>query len=443
MDRPTSETTVSVHGEINRASDMLPIPLSATFYAQKGLRIQDVATVEDGHVDQRSISRFNDAPTVLLDLNRIVTSDEISTTKIARDQLKTIAKKYPKVTFTEVDAPAEYTEASLAGVVQSLGEGDLAHRDRADAVPARVAQRDRRHDRDPVVAARDRHRDASLRVHARHRLADGALADDRYPRRRLDRRARKHHAPSRLGREARGCRAQRPREIGGAAVAITLVDVVVFLPMAFLSGIVGKYMKEFGVVVVVATMFSLFVSFTLTPGARRKVVDAQAQFRAAVLAGLVPSRLRTRAAHRITIAAARTRSRTASAPSRSVRPYWSWLPSLSSRSALVQSEFVPSTQDGEVDDDVLVSGRHADREDVKSRIANLRDRGHESSRDREDDLDRRLQAGRLGLDAGRKLRDACTRLLDKNRRRETNRAVGDIRKLAASLSRRKDHGRRR
>ncbi|MGH7716159.1 MAG: efflux RND transporter permease subunit, partial [Vulcanimicrobiaceae bacterium] len=54
-------------------------------------------------------------------------------------------------------------------------------------------------------------------------------------------------------------------EIGGAAVAITLVDVVVFLPMAFLSGIVGKYMKEFGIVVVVATLFSLFVSFTLTP----------------------------------------------------------------------------------------------------------------------------------------------------------------------------------
>jgi hydrophobic/amphiphilic exporter-1 (mainly G- bacteria), HAE1 family len=54
-------------------------------------------------------------------------------------------------------------------------------------------------------------------------------------------------------------------EIGGAAVAITLVDVVVFLPIAFLSGIVGKYMIEFGVVVVVATLFSLLVSFTLTP----------------------------------------------------------------------------------------------------------------------------------------------------------------------------------
>ena len=48
-------------------------------------------------------------------------------------------------------------------------------------------------------------------------------------------------------------------------MAITLVDVVVFLPIAFLSGIVGKFMVEFGVVVVVATLFSLLVSFTLTP----------------------------------------------------------------------------------------------------------------------------------------------------------------------------------
>jgi HAE1 family hydrophobic/amphiphilic exporter-1 len=54
-------------------------------------------------------------------------------------------------------------------------------------------------------------------------------------------------------------------EIGGAAIAITLVDVVVFLPLAFLSGFVGKYMQEFGIVVTVATLFSLFVSFTLTP----------------------------------------------------------------------------------------------------------------------------------------------------------------------------------
>ena len=54
-------------------------------------------------------------------------------------------------------------------------------------------------------------------------------------------------------------------EIGGAAVAITMVDVVVFLPIAFLPGIVGAYLSEFAAVIVIATLFSLLVSFTLTP----------------------------------------------------------------------------------------------------------------------------------------------------------------------------------
>src|SRR5579859_1767270 len=54
-------------------------------------------------------------------------------------------------------------------------------------------------------------------------------------------------------------------EIGFAAIAITLVDVVVFAPIAFMSGITGQYFRQFGLVIVSATLFSLFVSFTLTP----------------------------------------------------------------------------------------------------------------------------------------------------------------------------------
>lgn len=54
-------------------------------------------------------------------------------------------------------------------------------------------------------------------------------------------------------------------EIGMAAVAITLSDVVVFGPIAFMHGMVGQFFKQFGLTVVVATLFSLFVSFTLTP----------------------------------------------------------------------------------------------------------------------------------------------------------------------------------
>ena len=40
-------------------------------------------------------------------------------------------------------------------------------------------------------------------------------------------------------------------EIGLAAIAITLVDVVVFTPVAFMSGTVGGFFRQFGLVIVV------------------------------------------------------------------------------------------------------------------------------------------------------------------------------------------------
>jgi hydrophobic/amphiphilic exporter-1 (mainly G- bacteria), HAE1 family len=54
-------------------------------------------------------------------------------------------------------------------------------------------------------------------------------------------------------------------EIGFAALSITLVDVVVFVPLALVSGIVGNILREFSLVVVCSTLVSLFVSFTVTP----------------------------------------------------------------------------------------------------------------------------------------------------------------------------------
>ncbi|WP_442590806.1 efflux RND transporter permease subunit [Pedobacter sp. AW31-3R] len=54
-------------------------------------------------------------------------------------------------------------------------------------------------------------------------------------------------------------------EIGFTAMAITLVDVVVFLPLALAGGLIGSILREFSLVVVFSTLMSLFVSFTITP----------------------------------------------------------------------------------------------------------------------------------------------------------------------------------
>ncbi|MCK4404503.1 MAG: efflux RND transporter permease subunit [candidate division Zixibacteria bacterium] len=54
-------------------------------------------------------------------------------------------------------------------------------------------------------------------------------------------------------------------EVVAAVIAATLTNVVVFLPLANMGGIVGVILKEFALTVVYATMFSLLMSFTLTP----------------------------------------------------------------------------------------------------------------------------------------------------------------------------------
>ena len=54
-------------------------------------------------------------------------------------------------------------------------------------------------------------------------------------------------------------------EIGLAVMATTFAIVAVFVPIAFMKGIVGQFFFQFGLTVAVAVLVSLFVSFTLDP----------------------------------------------------------------------------------------------------------------------------------------------------------------------------------
>ena len=54
-------------------------------------------------------------------------------------------------------------------------------------------------------------------------------------------------------------------EIGLAVSATTLSLVVIFLPVAFMSGTVGRFFHSYGITVAFAILFSWFISFTLTP----------------------------------------------------------------------------------------------------------------------------------------------------------------------------------
>ncbi len=67
------------------------------------------------------------------------------------------------------------------------------------------------------------------------------------------------------GMTARDAAHQTMDEVGSALVAIGLVLVAVFLPTTFIEGISGRFFQQFGVVVAVATTFSVLISLTLSP----------------------------------------------------------------------------------------------------------------------------------------------------------------------------------
>jgi len=74
-------------------------------------------------------------------------------------------------------------------------------------------------------------------------------------------------------------------EIGLAVLATTLSVVAVFVPVAFMEGIIGRFFYEFGVTVAVAMLISLFVSFTLTPMASAKLLGHHKEGRLAAAIG--------------------------------------------------------------------------------------------------------------------------------------------------------------
>src|SRR6185295_11915706 len=68
-----------------------------------------------------------------------------------------------------------------------------------------------------------------------------------------------------FGKDAMTAARDGTKEIALAVLATSLSLVVIFLPVAFMGGIVGRFFSSFGMTVAFAILMSLFVSFTLTP----------------------------------------------------------------------------------------------------------------------------------------------------------------------------------
>ena len=76
-------------------------------------------------------------------------------------------------------------------------------------------------------------------------------------------------------------------EVGAALIAIALVLTAVFVPSAFITGISGQFYRQFALTIAGATVISLIVSLTLSPGAVRAAAEAARAKHAARPAGNV------------------------------------------------------------------------------------------------------------------------------------------------------------
>ena len=271
------ETSIDVRADIRDASSVAGLlltsgaaapaagSLSNWTVASRLLHVSDVADVYAGFEPPRSFAYYNGLPAITINVLKSTGASEVTASDAVLAALPALRKQYPSVTFAVSTVQSNFTEQQLLGVVRTLAAGIVL-----TAIVMILFLQSWRN-AIVVMIAIPTSLGVTLGV---MRLAGftldmisllamtliiGILVDDSIV---VLENTERHH---REGEPPRIAAVNGRAEIGLAAIVITLVDVAVFLPIAFLPGTVGKFLNEFALVVVTATLTSLFVSFTVTP----------------------------------------------------------------------------------------------------------------------------------------------------------------------------------
>lgn len=271
------ETTLTVRGDVRSPASVADLVLSggtpATAsssgnpWAASGrlMPISAVADVRDAFETQRVYAFTRGAPTIALDVTKASGASDIDTARTVLAALPGLARQFPDVGLQVVQVESNYTKQQVASAIRSLLAAVLL-----TAVSMLFFLRSWRNAIVVLIAI-----PTSLCVTLAYMkiagftldtvslgamtLAIGILVDDSTV---VLENITRHFSS---GEDARTAAVRGRLEIRTAAVTLTLVDVVVFVPIAFLPGIIGRFLQEFGLVVVVATLTSLLVGFTVTP----------------------------------------------------------------------------------------------------------------------------------------------------------------------------------
>jgi multidrug efflux pump subunit AcrB len=239
----------------------LEIPLSDG----RRIRLDQVASVRDTVAEVRSSARLNGQTVVAFEISRSRGASEVDVAKGIRVALEGVKAQHPHIKFTEAFNFVEPVEENFDGSMLLLYEGAFLAvlvvlaflRDwratiiSAVALPLSVI---------PAFAVMN-WMGFSLNVVTLLSLSlvVGILVDDAIVEiENIMRHLQMGKPPLQAAMEAAD-------EIGMAVIATTLTLISVFLPTAFMSGVVGKFFVQFGWTAAIAVFFSLVVARMLTP----------------------------------------------------------------------------------------------------------------------------------------------------------------------------------
>jgi hydrophobic/amphiphilic exporter-1 (mainly G- bacteria), HAE1 family len=259
------EFAVKTKGEVRSIREIADILVSGVGGAR--IRVGDVATVEDGTAEARSHSSMNGVSAVGLVIRKQSGSNTVEVAHQVHKELLALAPQMARA-GARLSVPtdnAPFIEHSIEDVRFDLWFGALLavvviliflHDFRATLISALAIPTS-------VVATFAFVQVMGFTFNNMTMLAlslsIGILVDDAIVV------IENIHRHLEMGKPALRAAADATGEIGLAVLATTFSIVAVFVPVAVMKGIVGRFFFQFGMTVSFAVLVSLFVSFTLTP----------------------------------------------------------------------------------------------------------------------------------------------------------------------------------
>ena len=262
----SQEVIIRLSGKFARLDDIRNLILASNPNGSQ-VRLEDVAEVQDAKRETKSISRINGENSVGLMIFKQPDGNEVEISKKVKASIKQIEKIYEPqgLKFEVANDTSDFTLDSASAVMKDLLLAIclvalvmliFLHSLRNSfivmvAIPASLIS--------VFTAMYVLNFSLNIISMVAMSLVIGILVDDSIV---VLENIYRHME---MGKDRRKASIDGRNEINYTAVSITMVDVVVFLPIAIITSMISGMLRQFALVVVFATLLSLFVSFTVTP----------------------------------------------------------------------------------------------------------------------------------------------------------------------------------